>query len=139
MRWIYAVGILAVAVGLSFLTQYLWKIRWYTLYVPIVVLVVLAMLYNTVNTAKVRVGHNPAGDALVITDGVFGKKVHHFAYQRMESYRTKPSKIYDKMGCGQITLVAIRGLNEREEYTLCLSKADLERLLDDLHEHLSAH
>jgi len=135
-RWIYAVGLLAPAVGLSFLTQYLWQIQWYSLFIPVGAVILLSMVYNTLNTLKVRVTHNEAGDAILITDGVFGTRTHLFAYARMESYRTKPDKLHDKMGCQEITLTAIRGLQDREEYTLCLSKEDLTVLLADLREHL---
>jgi len=137
VRWIYAVVMLALGVGLSFLTQHLWEIRWYALYIPIVAIILLGMAYNTVNTLRTRVTHNPQGDGILVVDGVFGKKEHLFLYSRMESYRTKPSKLDDKMGCTQVILEAARGMSDKETYTLCLSKKDADRLLDDLAYHLS--
>ena len=137
VRWISAVVMLGLGVGLSFLTQHLWQIQWYALYIPIVAVILLGMLYNTVNTLRTRVTHNAQGDGLLVVDGVFGKREHLFLYSRMESYRTKPSRLDDKMGCTQIVLEATRGLGENETYTLCLSKADADALLADLAAHLS--
>ena len=137
MRWIYAVVMLGAGVGLSFLTQYLWEIKWYALFGAIAAVILLGMIYNTVNTIVTRVTHNRQGDGILIVDGVLGRREHLFLYSRMLSYQTKPSKLDDKMGCTQIILEATRGLNDKETYTLCLSKADADALLNDLAAHLS--
>jgi uncharacterized membrane protein YdbT with pleckstrin-like domain len=135
-RWIYAIALLAVGVGLSFLTQYLWQIDWYALFIPIAGIILVSMLYNTLNTFKVRVTHTPDREALVISEGVLSRRVHVYRYQRIQGYRTKPSKLDDALGCVQLTITAYIGANEREEYTLCLSKADMDVLLADLKSHL---
>lgn len=137
VRWLYAILMLGPAFGLSYLTQYLWHIQWYTLFAVIAGVLVLAMVYNTVNTLRTRVTHNDHGDALVVTDGVLGTRTHTFRYDRMISYRTKPSRLDAKLGCVQLVLCAAVGAGEQEEYTLCLSAADADIVLEDLHRHLS--
>ena len=131
-RWIYAVGLLGLAVGLSFLTQYLWQIVWYHLYIPVAAVIVLGMLYNTVNTLRTRVYTDPSGEAVVIEEGVLGRRVHRFAYARITEYHTKPSPIDDKLGCVSLTLTAMVGAQDKEECTVCLSTQNANILLDIL-------
>ena len=137
VRWIYAMVMLGLGVGLSFLTQYLWEIRWYALFIPIVAVILLGMAYNTVNTLKTRVTHNKQGDGILVVDGVWGRREHLFLYSHMESYRTKPSRLNDKLGCVEIILEANRSVSEKETYTLCLSQKDADTLLKDLAAHLN--
>ena len=136
-RWIYAIGLLGLAVGLSFLTQYMWQIVWYHLYVPVAAVIVLGMIYNTINTLRTRVYTDQAGDAVVVEDGVLGRRVHRFAYARITSYSTKPSPIDDKLGCLSVTLTATVGLQDKEEYTVCLSTQNANLLLDILSARLA--
>lgn len=131
-RWIYAIGLLGLAVGLSFLTQYLWQIVWYHLYVPVAAVIVLGMAYNTVNTLRTKVYTDQAGEAVVIEDGALGRRVHRFAYARITSYRTKPSPLDDKLGCISVTLTAVVGAQDKEEYTVCLSTQNANQLLEIL-------
>lgn len=135
-RWIYAILLLVPGAGLAFLTQYLWQIQWYTLMIAIAAVLLLTMIYNTLNTLRIRVTHNAAGDAIVIREGVFGTRQHVFRYDRLQSYRTRPSRIDDLLGCVQITLTGAAGAGEMVEYTLCLSRADCDALLMDLQQHL---
>ena len=136
-RWLYAVGLWGLAAALSFLTQYLWGIRWYAVFAPVSGILALAMAYNTISHLRTRVRHNAAGDAIVITDGLLGNKEHRFAYRRMTSYRTQPNALADKVGCTSVTLVAASGVGETVTYTVCLSKVDAQVLLDDLASHLA--
>ncbi len=138
LRSLYAIGLLGLSVGLCFLTQRLWQIDWYKLFVPIAAIVVLAMAAGVVNHCRTRLVYAPDDEGIRIVDGVWGKRSHDFAYGRIESYRTRPSAWDRRMGALTIVLEASHGVGNREQYEICLSKADAEDLLETLHRRLSA-
>lgn len=135
-RWIYAVVLIGLAVGLAFLTQYLWQIAWYMLFAPIAGLIVLGMTYNTVNTLRTRV-QTMGDEGISVREGVLGDRVHRLLYNRMISYETKPNRLDDKLGCVTVVLSAYVGATDKDEVSVCLSTQDAEQLLSVLAKHLT--
>lgn len=135
-RWLYALGIVALGVGLAFVCQYYWQVQWYIVLGAIGGLAVLSMGYNTLSTLRTRVRHTPDGDGIVVEDGAIGRRIHTFRYARMLSYAIRPSRYDDLVGCTTVVLCAYVGATDKEEYTLCLAKADADILLADLEQHL---
>ena len=134
-RGLYALGIVAVGIGLSFACQYYWHVTWYVVTAVVGGIVGLGMVYNRVSTLRTRVRHMTDGRGLEIVDGLSSQpKV--LLYQRMQSYATKPSRWNDRLGCVEVVLTAYTGASDSQEICLCLSKRDADALLDDLNKHL---
>ena len=135
-RWLCALGIVALGVGMAFVCQYYWQVHWYVILGAIGGLTLLGMAYNTASTLHTRVRHTPNGDGIQIVEGPGGNKTSNLLYARMVSYAIRPSRYDDLVGCTTVVLRAYVGVGDPRECTLCLAKADADLLLADLQNHL---
>ena len=129
-RLVYLLLFAGAGAGLSFLTQHLWGIQWYTLFIPIGAAMGLLAVYHVCTLCFARLEAND--DGIFIKDGIGGNKTVYIPYHQLSGYTLSGSKIEELLGYVKVTLTHQKGVAEAVDYPISLSPKDANPLFDYL-------
>ena len=127
-RLLYLVVFAGIGAGLSFLTQRLWGIQWYSLFIPIAAAMALLAGYHVLTLCFGRLSVNE--DGIVFCEGLGGTRVTAIPYRQIASYFVSGDKLDSLLGYVKVTVTRQKGVAETEDHLFAIPAKDANKLFD---------
>ena len=129
-RLVYLVIFAGAGVGLSFLTQKLWNVQWYSLFIPLAAVIALLGVYQTLTLCFCSL--SATEDGVCVKEGIAGGKITRIPYRKIAGYTLSGDKLDEILGYVKVTVSEVKSVSETVDHVIALSPKDADRLFDIL-------